>query len=216
MNNKKLVSELKANHKSIKNEINNRTIDFQKTWNTSELAVFHELCFCLCTPQSKAITCNDAINRLVVSGKLLNGSEKEIEAELRGVRFKQTKSKRIFRARKELKGNSGIPEVKKLIDPNDITKTRELLVSSINGFGYKEASHFLRNIGFGKDIAILDRHILKNLKMFNVIDEVPKSTTRKKYLEIEEKMRVFAKSIDISLQDLDMLFWSKESGLIFK
>ena len=27
---------------------------------------------------------------------------------------------------------------------------------------YKEASHFLRNIGFGENIAILDRHILKN------------------------------------------------------
>ena len=63
--------------------------------------------------------------------------------------------------------------------------------------GYKEASHFLRNIGLGYDIAILDRHILKNLKLFNVIDEIPSSISKKKYFEIEEKMRNFSKKIKL-------------------
>lgn len=52
---------------------------------------------------------------------------------------------------------------------------------------YKEASHFLRNVGFGEDIAILDRHILKNLVKLEVINELPKTLTPKLYLEIEEK-----------------------------
>jgi len=38
----------------------------------------------------------------------------------------------------------------------------EWLVKNLTGLGYKEAGHFLRNIGSGK-IAILDRHILRNL-----------------------------------------------------
>lgn len=52
---------------------------------------------------------------------------------------------------------------------------------------YKEASHFLRNVGFGENIAILDRHILRNLVKLEVIDELPKTLTPKLYLEIEEK-----------------------------
>jgi N-glycosylase/DNA lyase len=82
--------------------------------------------------------------------------------------------------------------------------------------GYKEASHFLRNIGFADDLAILDRHILKNLKIFGIIEEIPKSLSKKKYLEIEEKMRNLANEVNIPLSHLDLLFWSKETGEIFK
>jgi N-glycosylase/DNA lyase len=82
--------------------------------------------------------------------------------------------------------------------------------------GYKEASHFLRNIGFADDLAILDRHILKNLKIFGIIEEIPKSLSKKKYLEIEEKMRNLANEVNIPVSHLDLLFWSKETGEIFK
>jgi len=80
----------------------------------------------------------------------------------------------------------------------------------------KEASHFLRNIGLGKDLAILDRHILKNLKEYGVINEIPKSITKKVYIAIEDKMREFSKRINIPMDELDLLFWSKETGIIFK
>jgi len=76
-------------------------------------------------------------------------------------------------------------------------KIRVWLVKNIKGFGYKEASHFLRNIGLGENIAILDRHILKNLKRFKVIKEVPISISPRKYLEIENKMKLFSKKIKI-------------------
>ena len=82
--------------------------------------------------------------------------------------------------------------------------------------GYKEASHFLRNIGLGKDLAILDRHILRNLQNLGVINEIPKTLSKNKYLEIEEKMRVFSKNIGIPLDHLDLLLWFKQTGRIFK
>ena len=84
------------------------------------------------------------------------------------------------------------------------------------GLGYKEASHFLRNIGLGEEFAILDRHILRNLARLKVIPEVPVSITKKRYLEIEEKLRRFAADIGIPVAELDLLFWSKETGWIFK
>ena len=93
---------------------------------------------------------------------------------------------------------------------------RQKLVNGIKGIGYKEASHFLRNIGLGKDIAILDRHILKNLKRYGVISRVPLSIPAKSYLNIEERARAFASMIGISLGELDLLFWSRETGEIFK
>ena len=103
-----------------------------------------------------------------------------------------------------------------LLSRADVMDIRRDLVKNIKGIGYKEASHFLRNIGLGKDIAILDRHILKNLKIYGAIDKVPLSMSVRSYLDIEEKVRAFAKRIGLGLEELDLLFWSRETGEIFK
>ena len=105
---------------------------------------------------------------------------------------------------------------KKNLIAKDALATREWLVSNIKGIGYKEAGHFMRNIGLGRDLVILDTHILKNLKRFNVIRDIPVSMGKNKYFHIEEGMRRFAKDIDIPLDALDLLFWSHQTGFIFK
>ena len=98
-----------------------------------------------------------------------------------------------------------------MVRGNDMD-VREEIVKNVKGLGYKEASHFLRNIGLGKDLAILDRHILRRLKSCGVLEEVPKSLTPKRYLEIEEKMRRFFKQVEIPLDHLDLLFFSMATG----
>ena len=82
--------------------------------------------------------------------------------------------------------------------------------------GLKEANHVLRNLGFGENIAILDRHILRNLKALNVIEKIPKSITEKKYYEIEEKMREYSDFSKIKMDELDLVLWYKQTGEIFK
>jgi N-glycosylase/DNA lyase len=99
---------------------------------------------------------------------------------------------------------------------DSIYACRDWLVQNIRGLGYKEASHFLRNIGLGEDIAILDRHILRNLAMIGLIEDIPNSMSKKKYLQIEKEMDKFARQIRIPLPHLDLLFWYKETGKIFK
>ena len=95
-------------------------------------------------------------------------------------------------------------------------EAREWFVDNVKGIGLKEASHFLRNIGLGEDLAILDRHILKNLALLGVIEEVPASLSRRLYLEIEDRMRKFAENIKIPMSHLDLLLWYMETNEIFK
>ena len=97
----------------------------------------------------------------------------------------------------------------------DSYKLREFLVENIKGMGYKEASHFLRNIG-RRNLAILDRHILKNLVKYGAMKELLKSMTKKQYFEIEKKFMKFADKIGVPMDELDLLLWSMETGEVFK
>ncbi len=99
---------------------------------------------------------------------------------------------------------------------DNVHECREWLVNKIDGLGYKEASHFLRNIGMGEEIAILDRHILRNLREIGVIEEIPESLSRTKYMQIEKQMIELARQIRIPVSHLDLLLWYKGTGEIFK
>ena len=65
-------------------------------------------------------------------------------------------------------------------------------------------------------MAILDRHILKNLHLLGVIAKIPESLSKTTYRQIEEKMEGFALSTNIPFAHLDLLLWYKETGEIFK
>ncbi len=200
-----------------KDEIERRLDEFKFLWkNASDDELFAELAFCLLTPQSKATVCWRAIEELHDSGILFFGSSEDIVDFLTGVRFKYTKAKNIVSARTFFSKNSKINIRGVLSQFSSPIEMREFLVANIRGMGYKEASHFLRNIGLGESLAILDRHILKNLVSLEVIEGIPKTLTKKKYLEIEEKIREFAKEIGIPMAHLDLVLWFKEAGLIFK
>lgn len=178
--------------------------------------VFRELCFCLLTPQSKAVNCDRAIRELAGCGMLRAGCARAIARTLRKhVRFHNNKASYLVAARQTANAGPG-SDLKRLLASSDHVQAREWLVKNIKGLGYKEASHFLRNIGLGRDIAILDRHILKNLKRYGVIGRIPKSLTRKQYLAVEQKMLGFCKKIGMSADELDLLFWSQETGVVFK
>src|SRR6266536_1357487 len=85
----------------------------------------------------------------------------------------------------------------------------------IKGLGYKEASHFLRNVGF-KGYAILDKHILSCLNEVGVVDSPRPPTTRKRYLDIESRMQRFAAEVQIDFDELDLVLWSMKTGEILK
>ncbi len=209
-------NSLIRNYKIKKNEIKNRIREFREIFDKKDKELFFELCFCILTPQSKAINCAKAIENLIKSNLLLKGNKAQIRSKLKGIRFSNNKADYIVAARSSFKNSGGVIKMKNKIDINDIYKTRDWFVKNIKGLGYKESSHFLRNIGLGYDIAILDRHILRNLEKYKVIKNIPVSMSKKKYLIIEDKFRKFSKKINISMEELDLLFWSLETGFIFK
>ena len=204
------ISYLQEQYEKRKESIQQRLSEFAAMKEKSNEEIFAELAFCLLTPQSNGRRCWQAIEKLRDSGVLFSGSANQIKKIIKThARFHHTKARHIVANRKLL---SSLKE--ELQKCSDDFAMREWLVKNIRGFGYKEASHFLRNIGYF-DVAVLDRHILKNLAKYSAI-EMPKSLTPKRYMEIEEQMKRFAENIGIPFPELDLLFWSEETGEVFK
>ena len=214
----KLIKELSEIYSEIQNEIKSRLIEFKNVWeNGSEDEIFVELIFCILTPQSKAKSCWLAVSNLIKKKLLMKANKHRISKELIGkVRFHNQKAERIINARMFFSINGEIFIKSKISQFNDIFSARDWIVENVKGIGYKESSHFLRNIGSGENIAILDRHILRNLESLGIIQKIPKSISKKKYFEIEEDMRKFSKKVKIPLSHLDIVMWYKETGEIFK
>jgi N-glycosylase/DNA lyase len=176
--------------------------------NLPEERYFDEFIFCMLTPQSNAKKCWEAVEQLK---KLKKADRKTIAGILKSrTRFHNNKARYLLKARGNWKFI--LPELK---NPNK-QGLRNFLVDNVDGYGLKEASHFLRNIGKSdSQLAILDRHILRNLVELGVIN-CRKIKSKKEYLKTEKKFLDFAREIGIPADELDLLFWSNENGEIFK
>ena len=211
------IDELKAIQISIQDEIESRLAEFDRIRKIGDdKSIFAELVFCILTPQSKARVCWAAVENLLDKNLLLKGESDQILGELHGVRFKYKKSEYVVEARDKLSIDGKIAIKSRISRFSDVCDAREWLVRNVKGIGYKEASHFLRNIGFGENLAILDRHILKNLRSLGVIEEIPDSLSRRRYLEIEMGMMEFADRVKIPMSHLDLVMWYNEAGEVFK
>ena len=210
-------TELLKFYQQNKRVISRRSNEFKKLWrHGDEQQLFAELAFCLFTPQSKAKACWDTVLILRQKGLLLEGTPPQISKELARVRFRNNKARYLVQARKLFCSNSNLCIRENLAVFTDNISRRQWLLQNVKGLGLKESSHFLRNIGLDADITILDRHILRNLHLYGVIDEVPASLSPRRYTEIEQAMLDFARHVQIPAVHLDLLLWSKETGEVFK
>lgn len=207
--NKKL-NELRDQYSSKKKAIQQRLAEFRAV---SSSEYFYELVYCLLTPQTSAENAGKAVKEL----RRLSFHCRPVDPEpvLRNhssyIRFHKTKSKHV------LKMKADFPRIlRALSEITSPSAKREWLVGNVLGLGYKEATHFLRNVGLNGGLAILDRHILRNLKRYGAIRTEPKSLSRTKYFSLERSFVRFAVRIDIPLDELDLLFWSMETGMILK
>ena len=203
------IEELKSLHAGKRTAIRERLDEFA---HITPDEYFYELVYCLLTPQSSAMNAEKAVRALQKQDFHRNDMDPEpILGRNDGyIRFHKTKAKHLRMVKLQF------PLIRQhLMNGSPSVDLRTWLVNNVKGLGWKEASHFLRNVGH-RNLAILDRHILRNLHRSTVIRSLPKTMTPKRYLAIEKKFRRFADSVAIPMDELDLLFWSMETGEILK
>ncbi|MBS3121354.1 N-glycosylase/DNA lyase [Candidatus Woesearchaeota archaeon] len=211
----KSIKQLKLN--DVGKLIVSRLNEFSLLGKRNINETFKELCFCIMTANFQAEK-SIFIQKEIGDG-FLNLSEKKLAEKLKklGHRFPNTRAKYICEARKfkdELTEN--LNKLNKHSKQYNEFKFREWLVENIKGIGYKEASHFLRNIGY-TNIAIIDFHIIDVLAKYNLIEKPKsKSLPRKKYIEIEKVLRKIGEKADLNLAELDLYLWYMETGKVLK
>jgi len=204
----KLIKKIGDEKTEVKKLINSRIEEFKEIGRSSEDKVFEELCFCILTANFSAEK-SIKIQKEIGSG-FLTLSKNNLIKKLRehGHRYPKTRATYIMEAKKRQK------EILNVIKHLKGEELREWFVKNIKGLGYKEASHFLSNIGFD-DYAIIDFHIIELLTKYKIIKR-PKTLTKKKYLEIEKILREIARKTKLTLAELDLYLWYMETGKILK
>jgi N-glycosylase/DNA lyase len=211
------IEKIKTAHSERREEILERLLEFEAVWQTgTDERLWEEMVFCFFTGGCSArmgIRSVEAVKPI-----LLSGNHAELADALRGRhRYPNARAGYIVASREFLQEHCDLRLRKKLQSFTDDFERRDWLVKEkrIKGLGYKEASHYLRNIGF-KGYAILDKHILRSLAELGIIDDPKPPNTRLKYLTVEEKLKNLAEITEIDFDELDLVLWSLKTGEILK
>ena len=209
-----LINKIKSLQKSaLKETINARLKEFESFKDKSNDEWFSELCFCILTANSRAQTAIKIQQQLGSKGLLEYNETNIVNCIITNKhRFPNMKAKFIIEARK-YKDTKSI--VNKIIAEKNENEARKWLVANVKGIGYKESSHFLRNVGY-KNLAILDRHILNLMHEHSIIPERPKTLNKKLYMEIEQKFKELAAQLNMNLAELDLYMWYMKTGEVLK
>jgi len=212
------MQELINFYSEKKQEIKSRLQEFSKLRGASDERLFYELCFCIMAVQTSGVRSWRTAESLRRNKFFERGQRPEKFLREGYIRFHNNKSKHLLEMRakfpeilRALKGASSMASGIKSIE-----EMREWLVQNVKGVGWKEASHFLRNIGRTRELAILDRHILRNMNRFGFANGIPKSLTKNKYLELEQNFIKMAHKFEMKPAELDLLLWARETGFVFK
>lgn len=192
----------------IRKLVDSRIQEFKELDKKSNDELFKELCFCILTANfnaEKSIKIQKEIGEC-----FLTDSKDVLAQKLRdcGYRFPNARAAYISES---IKCKDSLGEIIQIHDGNAL---REWIVENVKGLGYKEASHFLRNVGFD-DYAIIDFHVVDLLVDYKMIEK-PKTITKRKYMAIENLLKKLARKTNLTLAELDLYLWYMETGKILK
>jgi N-glycosylase/DNA lyase len=169
---------------------------------------FSELCFCILTAGASAE--KGIKTQQAVGNGFIHFHKKNLEQTLKtlGCRFHNRAAYMVY--------NRKFAAIKDIVssfkNPMD---ARKWMVDNLQGIGYKEASHFLRNVGY-LNLAILDRHILRVMYANGLTDHIPPSISRQRYIELEQVLKQLAARVDMNMAELDLFLWFLETGEVIK
>lgn len=157
----------------------------------------------------------EAVRPLMVEGNAKAMTKALVKAGAH--RFPVARPGYIVVTRNYLRADCQMSLRRKLRSFNDPIERRDWLAQEkqVKGLGYKESSHYLRNIGLG-GYAILDKHVMNCLMDLKVVDTAKPPASRARYLEIESKLQSFAREIGIDFDELDLVLWSMKTGEVLK
>jgi len=213
------VDRLRAEYADRRKEIRARLREFRRVWQTaSDSRLWEEMVYCIFTAGASAkmgLRSVDALRPLLKTGAHSEMTKALVAAGAH--RFPNARPGYVIVTRDYLEESFSMQLRRRLESFRDPMERRDWLAQEprIKGLGYKESSHFLRNIGF-KGYGILDKHIVRCLCELKVIDSPKPPTSRGRYLETEDRMRRFAADTGIDFDELDLLLWSTRTGEILK
>lgn len=164
-----------------------------------------ELAFCLSTANSSAVA-GLKFQKALEEEQLDAMTAEQLQKLLKnsGVRFHNRKATYVQEA---------IRYFDSIQDALEGSNPRDYLVRNVKGLGYKEASHFLRNIG-RRDVAIVDRHIIKCLVEEEHVEN--SDMNPRKYTECEKILKSMAAERNDCIASLDLKLWYGKTGKILK
>ena len=210
-----LVKEVERlrNDPKIRTLVEERIDEFIEVNAMDTYTWFEELTYCLLTAYSSAERGQLCVDALCDCGALFKGSLNKVRETLRdqGHRFAERRAEYIVEARRL------VPILKGTIQGFETShEAREWLVKNVKGLGWKESSHFLRNVGIF-DVAIIDRHILANMREYHLInDDGRKGLTKRRYLDYERSLNKVAQKVGIPLGEMDLYLWYRKTGKVLK
>ena len=204
-----LITDIKKVKESdISQQISKKIQTFLFLKHAPPNTIFQELCYCILTANCPAIRC--MMIQELLSEDFLSASTDTLSRKLKqyGYRFPHIRAEYITASRKHLE------KIPQALRTRNRQQRRLWLIHSIKGLGYKEASHFLRNIGY-LDYAIIDIHIIHLLKKYDIIPPT-KTITANTYLYLEKQLQCIAQSEKLRLGELDLYLWYMQTGAILK
>lgn len=211
------IENIRRAHATRRDEIRQRLADFAAIGtHGTDTQLWEEMVFCFFTGGCSA---RMGLNSLeAVKPILMTADQPHLAKALSGVhRYPNARSRYIVASRTFLREHCDLKLRKKLHSFDCRLERRDWLVreKGIKGLGYKEASHYLRNIGF-TGYAILDKHVLNCMAELKIIDEPKPPNTRSRYLKVEDKLKQLTKMTRINFDELDLVLWSMKTGVILK
>src|SRR5207253_225615 len=213
------IDRLRVTHVARRREIRTRLREFRNVWREgSDARLWEEMVYCIFTAGASAkmgLRSVEAVRPLLTAGRQKAMTRALVAAGAH--RFPNARPGYVVITRAYLQQSFSMRLRDRLLSFSDPLGRRDWLANDprIKGLGYKEASHFLRNVGF-KGYGILDKHVVRCLFELGVIDSAKPPSGRSRYLGIEARMRQFADDIDIDFDELDLVLWSIKTGEILK
>jgi len=213
------IETLRGAHAARRKEIRARLREFGQVWQTaSDERLWEEMVYCIFTAGASAkmgLRSVEAVRPLLARGHQQAMTRALVTAGAH--RFPNARPVYVVTTREYLEGSFSMRLRERLKSFSDPFERRDWLATEprIKGLGYKESSHYLRNIGF-KGYSILDKHIVRCLAELGVVDSPKPPTNRNRYLETESRMRQFSGEIGIDFDELDLVLWSIKTGEILK